>query len=83
VKICNQSGKKAKTYGFSDRTRVVRSILASGQVYRRKGPNENFQTKFLKFRPKRAKLATLVSSVTAYLNFRWFTDTFSQWCNFV
>ena len=21
--------------------------------------------------------------VTAYLNFRWFTDTFSQWFNFV
>jgi len=28
-------------------------------------------------------LMTWVALVRAYLNFRWFTDTFSYWCNFV
>jgi len=28
-------------------------------------------------------LETWVAPVTAYLNFRWFTDTFLWWCNFV
>jgi len=31
----------------------------------------------------RATLLTWVAFVTAYLNFRWFTDTFSQGFNFV
>jgi len=31
----------------------------------------------------RVTLFTWLGPVTACLNFRWFTDTFSNWCNFV
>jgi len=72
VKICNELVKKVKKYGLSDRTRVVRSNSCKGLAYPGKGPKKNqrakgklwdqqvlFGTKFMKFGPTRANLATL------------------------
>jgi len=68
-----------KKYGFSDWTRVVRpkflqgtkSILKKSQRVKRKfwGQEVLFRTKFLKFGPKRANLATL-SQVRASVSTR-------------
>jgi len=71
VKICNQLVKKVKKYSFSDRYpggqtwfwQGAKSILEKSQRAKRKfwGQQVLFGTKFLKFGPKRANLATLVA----------------------
>jgi len=75
IPICYESPfvKRVKKYGFSDRTqRVVRSNSCNGPVYPGNGRKKRqrakrkfwghqplFGTKFVKFGPKRANLATL------------------------
>jgi len=47
------------------------------------GSVERFYSVRINCRMNPSDVVDLGRPVTTYLNFRWFTDTFSQWCDFV